>query len=165
MAQIYVADYAEELGKIGRDSFVKLHPHPVLIVASLAGTLEDGQGSHTAVVSGASDILHVTRLVGRVFVLVKNRYSPPGPLSIGRTSDNDVAFPDYSVSKLHCQLAPVGREIRLIDQASTNGTFLNGVRLVPRKPVVVTSGDTVTLGRFNCLFHLPPGFVGHLTSS
>lgn len=166
MAQVYVTEYAEELGKIGRDRFVQAHPHPVLIVASLAGTLEDGgQGSHTALVNGASDILHVTRLVGRVFVLAKNRYSPPGPITIGRTSDNDVTFPDYSVSKQHCQLAVVGREVRLIDFGSTNGTFLNGVRLVARKPVLVATGDTVTLGRFNCLFHLPAGFAGHLAAS
>jgi hypothetical protein len=163
---VYVNEYADELKKVGRESFVRTYPNPVLIVASLAGTLDDGaqQGASTAVVSGATDLLHVTRLVGRVFVIVKGRYSPPGPVTIGRTNDNDVAFPDYSVSKRHCQLAVVGRELRLIDNGSTNGTFLNGLRLAQRKPVVLNTGDTVTLGRFNCIFHLPAGFVGHLAA-
>jgi pSer/pThr/pTyr-binding forkhead associated (FHA) protein len=86
----------------------------------------------------------------------------PGPVTVGRADDNDVVFPDYSVSQQHCQIAVVEQEIQLMDRGSTNGTFLNGVRLVPRKPVVLVGGDTVTLGRFNCLFHLPHGFAGHV---
>jgi pSer/pThr/pTyr-binding forkhead associated (FHA) protein len=165
MPPVYLADYADELKKMGRESFLRAYPHPVLIVKALAGKIDDSgsyQGTRTALVTGENDTLHVTRLMGRVFVVAKGKFSPPGPVLVGRTSDNDVAIPDYSVSKVHCWIATVGKEIRLTDRGSTNGTTVNGKRLISGRPVVLVGGESVTIGRFSLMFHVPAGFASAL---
>ena len=41
---------------------------------------------------------------------------------------------------------------------ATNGTFVNDLPLTPRKPCRLKGGETLRLGRFSLLFHLPRGF-------
>ena len=42
----------------------------------------------------------LSRLVGRVYPLVKRSDAPPGPVVVGRTADNDVAVTDYGYRSL-----------------------------------------------------------------
>jgi pSer/pThr/pTyr-binding forkhead associated (FHA) protein len=61
---------------------------------------------------------------------------PGRSLSLGRSSENDVALPDDTeVSRLHATLErlPAGWCIR--DLSSRNGTFVNGERIVGDRPV------------------------------
>lgn len=163
MSSVYVADYAEQLRKVGKDDFLRLYPRPVLIVAGLAGTLKEQERSKTGTqVSEVSDILRMGTIVGRVFHVEKAKGSPPGPVLIGRVSDNDIAIPEYSISKRHCFLAVVANEIRMTDCGSTNGTLINGFPLEPKKPYRLYGGETITLGRFLMLFHQPEGFIEYL---
>jgi pSer/pThr/pTyr-binding forkhead associated (FHA) protein len=90
--------------------------------------------------------------------VVKGRNSAPGPVSIGRTSDNDLAIPEYTISTRHCLLALVDGEYRLTDLGATNGTLVNEVPLTPRKPCRLKGGESLRMGRFTLLFHLPRGF-------
>jgi pSer/pThr/pTyr-binding forkhead associated (FHA) protein len=94
--------------------------------------------------------------------VVKGKNSIPGPVSIGRTSDNDLAIPEYTISTRHCILAVVDGQYRLTDLGATNGTMVNDVKLAPRKPHVLSGGDTLRMGRFTLLFHLPRGFGEYL---
>jgi pSer/pThr/pTyr-binding forkhead associated (FHA) protein len=66
---------------------------------------------------------------------------------LGRGPGSDVRLPDASVSHRHATLEVRGTEFLLVDEASTNGTFVGGVRLAPRTSRIVRSGDEVTLGR------------------
>jgi hypothetical protein len=50
-------------------------------------------------------------------------------LNIGRLESNDVVLDDYKVSREHAVLKHNGREIVLVDLASTYGTFVNGERV------------------------------------
>ena len=70
---------------------------------------------------------------------------------LGRSQEATFQVEDDGISRKHAKVVqdPVGHS--LVDLGSTNGTFLNGARLPPRKPAVLQGGDTVTLGRFNCL--------------
>jgi hypothetical protein len=158
----YVAEYHDDLQKSGPEKFLRLHPNPVFIVQGLAGELKDERAKGATVVTTASDVVLLSTLVGRVLPVVKSKYSPPGPIVIGRTSDNDLAIPEYSISKKHCVLAKVGDEMRLTDCGSTNGTLVNGVQLEANKPYTLLGGEKVTMGRFALLFHLPQGFVEYL---
>jgi pSer/pThr/pTyr-binding forkhead associated (FHA) protein len=159
----YVAEYKEELLKLGRVPFLNVHHDSVLIVLGLAGTLGTAAASGTVVTAG-SDIMLLGTLVGRVFPLRKGRDAPPGPIVVGRTSDSDVAIPEYSISKQHCYIAVVNNQPRLIDCGSTNGTLVNGTPLVAKKPYPLVGGESITLGRFALLFHRPQGFVAYLDS-
>lgn len=51
-------------------------------------------------------------------------------ITVGRGDSNDVVVPETAVSRLHCVVNLVGDRPCLIDQSSTNGTYLNGEKVV-----------------------------------
>ena len=66
-------------------------------------------------------------------------------LQIGRSADNPIAINDAEVSRRHAQLVrqPDGN-YTIEDLGSTNGTFINGVRI--QGAALLTEGDTVDFG-------------------
>ena len=66
---------------------------------------------------------------------------------IGRGASCDVRLPDASVSQRHAVLTAQGAEYHVVDEGSTNGTFVGGVRLSPKAPRVLRSGDLLRVGR------------------
>lgn len=66
---------------------------------------------------------------------------------IGRGASCDVRLPDPSVSQRHAVVSAQGAEYQIIDEGSTNGTFVGGVRLSPKAPRSLRSGDMVRVGR------------------
>jgi len=147
----YAIDYKDELQRLGPASFQRAYFQPVLVTLGMAGEINPSEGTFAC-----------TRLTGRVFPVVKPRNSMPGPISLGRTSENDIAIPEYSVSKRHCIIARVNGEFRLTDMGSTNGTIVDGVSLVPQKPRRLTGGETISLGRLMLVFYFAEGFIRHL---
>lgn len=65
-------------------------------------------------------------------------------LIIGRDAVNAVAINDAEVSRKHARMTFQGGKYVLEDLGSTNGTFVNGQRLV--SSTVLKSGDVVSLG-------------------
>jgi pSer/pThr/pTyr-binding forkhead associated (FHA) protein len=66
---------------------------------------------------------------------------------IGRGPGSDVRVPDPSVSMRHASIQVDAGEHAIIDEGSTNGTFIGGVRLAPNAPRVLRSGDLIRVGR------------------
>ena len=66
---------------------------------------------------------------------------------IGRSASCDVRVPDPSVSQRHAVISAQGAEYQIIDEGSTNGTFVGGVRLSPKASRSIRSGDMVRVGR------------------
>jgi len=66
---------------------------------------------------------------------------------LGRGEGCDVRLPDPTISHRHASLRQRGTEYIVVDEASTNGTFVGPVRLPPHTPRIVRSGDLVRLGR------------------
>ncbi|MCC6903918.1 MAG: FHA domain-containing protein [Polyangiaceae bacterium] len=66
---------------------------------------------------------------------------------VGRGEGCDVRLPDASVSHRHASIRQRGSEYIVVDEGSTNGTFVGPVRLSPHSPRVVRSGDMVRIGR------------------
>ena len=67
------------------------------------------------------------------------------PLTFGRSSGNDVELKrDEYASSSHARLEPRRDGVWLEDIGSTNGTYLNGIRLT--RPKRLTSGDIVRIG-------------------
>jgi len=76
--------------------------------------------------------------------------------SVGQTRNNDIVIRDVSVSKSHAFFEDDGSGgFTLTDARSTNGTFVNDVR-VPRSgtglPVAVRTGDLVRFGAVELSF-------------
>lgn len=53
----------------------------------------------------------------------------PVTLRIGTGSGSQLRLSDPTVSRLHCQISPKRDGFRLVDSGSTNGTFVDGVRV------------------------------------
>jgi len=74
-------------------------------------------------------------------------------MTLGRSGDHaDLVFQsdqkDRSpISRLHCTLVETGSSFGLKDQGSSNGTFINGVRLKPDQLSPLSDGDIVELAR------------------
>ena len=68
-----------------------------------------------------------------------------GGLVLGRSAEADVTLDDPYASDFHARLAFQGGEVRLHDLASTNGTFVNGERVVA--PLSLHRGDQFQVGQ------------------
>ncbi|MGO8993983.1 MAG: FHA domain-containing protein [Polyangiaceae bacterium] len=70
-----------------------------------------------------------------------------GRVVIGRGSGCDVRLPDPSVSHRHATVRAVGSDYALVDEKSSNGTFIGGTRLSPGTPRPLKNGDLLRVGR------------------
>jgi len=68
-------------------------------------------------------------------------------VSIGRAESCDLRLPDLSISQHHASIRQRGHDYIILDEGSTNGTFVGPVRLAPQAPRVLQSGDRVRVGR------------------
>ena len=76
-------------------------------------------------------------------------------VSIGRLDDNDICLPKSNVSKHHAKLVYKDERYVLLDQKSTNGTYVNGRRI--SAPMVVRKGDKIYIGDFILTLAAPGG--------
>ena len=63
---------------------------------------------------------------------------------LGRDLSNAIAIPDPEVSRRHARFVVRPEGVMIEDQGSTNGTFINGVRL--SVPQALKNGDVITFG-------------------
>ncbi|HEX7499849.1 MAG TPA: FHA domain-containing protein [Polyangia bacterium] len=158
----YLEQFAEQYQEVGTESFKRLYPWPFLVALGMAGDIEDGRGSGTSIINLADGVLERGRIAGRAFPLAKTRDSPKGPITIGRTSENDVVIPEYSVSRKHCFIATTAGSYRISDCGSANGTLVNEVDIGKMTPRVLQGGEVITLGRLMLLFLPPQHFAEHV---
>ncbi|MET0388412.1 MAG: FHA domain-containing protein, partial [Polyangiales bacterium] len=67
-------------------------------------------------------------------------------IGIGRLEDNEICLPKNNVSKHHARLVFKDSRYVVVDQKSTNGTYVNGRRI--SGPTVVRRGDKIYIGDF-----------------
>ena len=75
---------------------------------------------------------------GKVHEMVKD------VITLGRDVSNDIVINDAEVSRNHARLTAQSGSYLMEDLASTNGTFVNGQRLIG--PKLLNAGDVVGLG-------------------
>jgi FHA domain len=85
-----------------------------------------------------------------------------GRLSIGKSTDNDlVVDDDPAISRVHAVFEHVGPAWCVSDLGSTNGTMLNGERILARR--TLTDRDEILIGRTRLLVRDPS--AGRLQST
>ena len=67
----------------------------------------------------------------------------PGITRIGRGWGADVRLEDHAVSRRHAILINRSRELRVLDDRSANGTYVNGGRVAD---AALSDGDVIALG-------------------
>jgi len=86
--------------------------------------------------------------------------------SLGRVAEGQPIIPDIDltpfkayengVSRLHALVKLEKKEVVLLDMNSSNGTFVNGNRLVPRIEQPLKHGDLIQLGKLKIQILLNP---------
>ena len=71
----------------------------------------------------------------------------------GRHPNADIFLDDVTVSRKHAEFIRAGVNFEVLDQASLNGTYLNGVRIDSAK---LANGDEVQIGKFKLTFYSSP---------
>jgi pSer/pThr/pTyr-binding forkhead associated (FHA) protein len=69
---------------------------------------------------------------------------------MGRGTDCDLRLHDVGVSRHHCLIRRRAQESTLVDLGSSNGTFVNGSRVVSQ--VALQPGDEIRLGEARYFF-------------
>jgi hypothetical protein len=69
-----------------------------------------------------------------------------GTNAVGRIPGLDILLDDPQVSRRHAEIQWDGTHCTLVDLGSHNGTFVNGVRLLPNTPAPLRAGARVTFG-------------------
>jgi pSer/pThr/pTyr-binding forkhead associated (FHA) protein len=84
---------------------------------------------------------------------------PKEEFLIGRGMDCDLRVNDEDISRHHCLIRVRAQEAILSDLGSSNGTFVNGKRVLSQ--VALHSGDEIRLGKYRFLVDLgdKPGGV------
>lgn len=93
---------------------------------------------------GDGDAPTVLRWGDKVFAIEGNL------MRIGRADQNDFIVNERGVSRFHCQLVRSGAKLYIEDTGSTNGTRINGRRLVGQYAVSI--GDELTMGEARLTF-------------
>jgi hypothetical protein len=169
-------DYLSRFKSLGRQGFLGLHPHPVLLESQrvpptrkrlfmLKTITNEIRG--LAVQDDLETRLNDEVLQARVIAVGKREADSPGHMIfLGRSPSNDVVIADTMVSKLHayfCQL-PGENGYQLVDMNSTNGTFVNGEKLLPSVKKTLRDADEVAFGpEAKLIFFSAPGFCELLT--
>ena len=75
------------------------------------------------------------------------------PVTIGKMEGCvDVVLSDPSISRMHCRIEDSNGKVAIRDLGSTNGSFRNGLRLMPQGKAFIEEGDEIRIGRvcFDC---------------
>ena len=70
-------------------------------------------------------------------------------ITVGAMDDNDLVLRDETVSRYHCRIVQEGESYVLVDLDSTNGTFINRVRI---REAFLKPNCTISLGKTNIKF-------------
>jgi pSer/pThr/pTyr-binding forkhead associated (FHA) protein len=72
-----------------------------------------------------------------------------GSMRIGRSLSADLRFEDPTVSRRHAVLVAEHDGVRVLDDRSLNGVFVNGERIVSQ---MLGDGDEIVIGRYRLRF-------------
>jgi pSer/pThr/pTyr-binding forkhead associated (FHA) protein len=68
---------------------------------------------------------------------------------VGRSPESDLIVSHPSISRKHCQVEVIDNTLFITDLNSSNGTFLNGMRLVSGEKHIIKSGDKLVIGKLD----------------
>jgi pSer/pThr/pTyr-binding forkhead associated (FHA) protein len=113
------------------------------------------QGQKNALATGS---LSLQLLEGGHLLPLANR----NEFTMGRVSDGQTIMPDIDltpyqayengVSRLHAVLKKNDNRVIIMDLGSSNGTYVNGVRLKPENEYPLSHGNIIALGKLKIQF-------------
>jgi hypothetical protein len=130
-------------------------PAPVLVSAAMAGATANAGGVTAEAAVPRSSTRPTWQLVLVQGSAPRPSYEIGKALSLGREADNQIQLADERASRHHARIERMGEGFRILDLGSSNGTFLNGVRLAG--PTPLDPGDQVQIGDVRFVVQGPAG--------
>jgi pSer/pThr/pTyr-binding forkhead associated (FHA) protein len=84
--------------------------------------------------------------IGDKFLINKSKFT------IGRNLESDIFLDDVTVSRKHAVLKKVGKDFRIKDSGSLNGSYINGEIV---DDALLKNGDRIQIGKYIFLFFSP----------
>lgn len=149
-----VQEFWESHKHLQKSAFVRTYPHPFLVESEGVEPTASDHDFETVTSGSTTDrerfqrSLQVT-MKSRVIPVVKDPSQPfPDKITVGRTVNNDLVLRHASVSKFHAYflIDPNTFDATLVDAGSTNGSFVNNVRLSAMGKRKLSNGDAVSFG-------------------
>lgn len=81
--------------------------------------------------------------IGDKFLINKSKFT------IGRNPESDIFLDDVTVSRKHAVLKKVGKNFRIKDSGSLNGSYINGEIV---ENATLKDGDRIQIGKYIFLF-------------
>jgi serine/threonine protein kinase len=104
---------------------------------------------------GETDLLR-RKLVLRLLASNGREYPVyEGETTVGLDTGNEIILPVQQISRRHLGIRCTGQECTVIDMGSTNGTFVNGMRVPPETPWPLRPEDVLGIGPVQLLAALP----------
>lgn len=86
-------------------------------------------------------------------VFNKKKIELVAKITIGRDSENDIVVDNKLASRHHAVIQKIKDAYFLKDENSTNGTFVNTVRIPKDKYIKLKSGDVITIGNMSLVMY------------
>ena len=164
-----------------KEEFVRQHTKPCLIlepfgehrssqVQTPSGPVNSTTFEPTRVLDAhesARELARLQQLINpnaRVEWMAKSDRNPFSSLiTMGRARNNDVVVATPTVSKVHVIFTEIEDRWSVMDDASSNGTFLNEHQLTPKTKAPIRDGDALRLGPdVSCRFFDPASLWDYL---
>jgi len=170
-----LAFYLTTLGDVSLDDLTALHPNGFLVEKSKkffdenvifqfsTEVVEDQEQSEQS----SQGVKRKGALGARVMEIRKRKnITSPDMIAIGRSPENDIVLYNRLVSKSHAflDLSVSDEAIFLIDNFSTNGTFLNNIELSPTGNYRLADGDEISFGPETKVVYFSPKLFHSLLS-
>lgn len=151
MNYIYIKDAKDKL----QEEFVEKYNHPFIIsfVETLASEpqkmvsySETASKSLNELVKSESQAQN-NEVLDIIPIIKTNKSTNTEKIIIGRTNEQDIFIDNLLVSKVHAYIQIIHHnKFVIIDNNSTNGTLLNGVKLEPNIPSLIKDQDKISFG-------------------
>ncbi|MFH1130227.1 MAG: FHA domain-containing protein [Pseudomonadota bacterium] len=164
----FIGEYVGELQRMGLGQFKMRNRVPVLIGIGVVGHLGERNRLERdrTLRSDTKDtdpLIYTASLAGRVWTIEREGVKKGSvAVKVGRSAENDIVVPEYSVSRKHCAFRFRIGGIVVVDLGSTNGTRLRDQLLPPNKAFRVRDGDELILGRYKFEFFFNRGFINRI---
>jgi hypothetical protein len=130
-------------------AFARAYPHPWLLRESRTQHPVNPTG---ATVRMPAPVAAVREDVGLAIALEPSRAGETR-VTLGRGHACDVDLEEGTLSQLHCAFMHTDDGWRIEDLGSTNGTWVDGVRIAARQPVPITDGQRIQTALIHFTFH------------
>jgi len=153
---VRVRDLLEDTLSLAPDAFEKRHGSAFLLMS--AAELKNAIGPRPTQVRGLPDSPsdRTAHLRLMIYPVVRTERSIFPFVTVGRTQNNDIVFPEVTISRFHAFFkSDDDGDFLLQDAGSTNGTAVNGQPVAVQRegpPTLLKSGDSLRFGAVEVTF-------------